>query len=70
MSDIDPSWKQYPLKNRDELDLLAYRFGNYVDGKEKLWWLIADVNNILFPLQVDTGTSLVIPQKEIMSKTV
>lgn len=42
----------------DTLDAIAFR--KY--GDSKLWWVIADVNNIENPLIIEPGTSLLIPK--------
>ena len=42
-------------------DMLAFE----ITGREGLWFLIADVNDILDPFEpVDRGTSMVIPSKQ------
>lgn len=48
----------------EELDLLAYDFG----GKTRLFWLIADINEIVDPFNIPVGTKLVIPSEEDFSK--
>ena len=39
------------------LDQIAFDFV----GKARLWWSIADVSGILFPLEIEPGTELSIP---------
>jgi hypothetical protein len=48
----------------EELDLLAFDFG----GKTRLFWLIADVNEIIDPFNIPVGTKLIIPPEEDFSK--
>jgi nucleoid-associated protein YgaU len=48
----------------EELDLLAFRYG----GKARLWWLIADVNGIDFPFDIEPGTRLLIPDGRIFQE--
>lgn len=57
----------------DELDALASRTA----GKPRLWWIIADANNVLFPLSVDfdsdddgikPGTEIAIPILELQNR--
>lgn len=42
----------------DTLDGIAF---NYY-GESKLWWVIADVNNIENPLNLDSGLTLLVPK--------
>ena len=49
---------KYHLVSEDEtLSDIAYN--EY--GNSKLWWVIADVNNIIDPFLMEVGTSLIIP---------
>jgi nucleoid-associated protein YgaU len=41
----------------DRVDLLAYRYL----GDPTLWWIIGDVNDIGFPLELPSGVTLRIP---------
>ena len=41
----------------DRLDLLAHRYL----GDARLWWVIADYNDIFWPLGLETGAVLRIP---------
>ena len=41
------------FQRADELDALA----NRAAGKPRLWWVLADVNDTLFPLSVDVGST-------------
>lgn len=48
----------------DRLDLLAYKYySEIVDDSSKYWWVIADVNNIMNPLDLSelVGTQIIIP---------
>ena len=47
----------YIVKDEDTLDQLAF---NYY-GNAKLWWIIADINDIDHPMVLTTGAVLVIP---------
>lgn len=58
-----PSDMRYVVENKYEgrIDLLAYAF--YDDPK--LWWIIAQYNNILDPItEIVPGTVLIIPTKD------
>ena len=59
--DVSANWVQHEVTAGEELDQLAFSYGaeNVVNAKR--WWLIAEVNNILWPLDVPPGTKLVIP---------
>ena len=54
--------KLYTVKDEDTLTSIAYRYY----GNPKLWFVIADVNDdiILNPLELTTGTDLIIPNLE------
>ena len=54
----------HTLQTDEELDLLAFRYGN----KARLWWLIADANGIDFPLDLEPGTRLLIPDARIFQE--
>ncbi len=41
----------------DTLDKLAYMY--YQD--EKLWWVIAEYNNLSFPFELEVGKTLILP---------
>lgn len=48
----------------DRLDLLAYKYySEIVDDSSKYWWVIADINNIMNPLDLSelVGTQIIIP---------
>lgn len=53
----------YIIRDGDELDLIAYNFYKGVPNASKYWWVIADVNNILNPLDLSgmVGQTIVIP---------
>ena len=50
------------VKNTD-LTSVAY----WAYGDSKLWWLIADANSIMNPLEVSAGIELVIPPIEVLN---
>lgn len=56
-SDAD---RYYTVGDMEEIDMIAYEGYN----NSKLWWVIADANNILFPFQLDRGTTLLIPDED------
>lgn len=45
------------FQHGEVLDQIAFEFV----AKSRLWWSIADVNGILFPLEIEPGTELSIP---------
>lgn len=47
----------YTCKEGDRLDILAYKF--YRDQYK--WWVIADANDVEYPLDLEPGLKLVIP---------
>jgi nucleoid-associated protein YgaU len=44
----------------DRIDLLAHRYL----GDTRLWWIVADYNDLFFPLELETGAVLRIPSVE------
>jgi len=63
--DVDTNWILYTVKSTDSLDDLAFRFANHIEDKERLWWLIAEVNGILWPLDLEPGMEIIIPVREL-----
>lgn len=55
---------RYLVKQGDRLDTIAWRqYGVFVEDASKYWWVIADANNIINPLDITEyiGTEIVIP---------
>jgi hypothetical protein len=53
---------EHVVEGEETLDALAERF--YKD--DRLWWIIADVNDILFMFDVKAGDTLLIPDPDIV----
>jgi len=51
----------HTFQRGEELDELAWR----AVQKPRLWWVIADVSNVMFPLDIEPNTDLVIPMSEL-----
>ena len=54
----------HTVRDSDRLDLLAYKYyGGLIEDSSKFWWIIADVNNAEFPLDLSSfvGKQLLIP---------
>ena len=49
------------LKEKEELDLIADEV--FADGRK--WWIIAEVNEIDFPFDLEAGTKIIIPTLDI-----
>lgn len=58
VDDLDGDFRVVPKQIGDELDDLA---ANVDGGKERLWWVIADVSGIQFAFEIEDGEDLVIP---------
>jgi hypothetical protein len=65
--DVEADWIIHESSIGDDLDLLAYVYTNDNANKSKLWWLIAEVNGLLWPLDVEPGTDLMIPVRDLAS---
>lgn len=68
--EVDPDWVVHTVIQGDELDDLAYRYTNRSARRGKFWWLIAEVNGILWPLSLVPGNGLVIPLRELSGRSV
>jgi hypothetical protein len=56
--------KWHTVRNTDRLDTLAYQYYRYeLADASKYWWAIADVNNIIHPLDLSeyVGKKILIP---------
>lgn len=49
---------QHIIKAPETLEFLSWRYF----GTSELWWRIADMNPLIFPLDLETGTSVTIPR--------
>lgn len=54
-----PNDRVHIVKEGDRLDLLAHRY--YRDSLK--WYLIADANDLINPMKLEIGSSLIIPGK-------
>jgi hypothetical protein len=55
----------HKLKDLESLDMLAYRYySKFMEDASKLWWVIADANDILDPMDLSdyVGKNLLIPR--------
>ena len=62
LDDVSDSAIEHVVQGEETLDALADRF--YKD--DRLWWIIADVNDILFAFDLQPGDILVIPDPNIV----
>jgi len=63
--DVDPNWAIHEVRSGEELDQLAYEYAGQNADKCKLWWLIAEVNGVLWPLDIPPGSEVMIPLREL-----
>lgn len=63
--DISQDWILYTVTSADSLDDIAFRFAGSIEDKERLWWLIAEVNGIQWPLDLTPGQQIIIPVREL-----
>ncbi len=57
---IDQAWISHVVANGEQLDSIVYRYTN--NPRRTLdWWVLADVNSILFPLDLEAGMDLMVP---------
>ena len=60
LSDVSRNATTYIVREGDEIDLIAANFY----GDENLWWIIAEINEMFFPLddaELPVGKELIIP---------
>lgn len=50
----------HTVADGDRIDLIAHRYL----GDARLWWIIADYNDLFFPLELEIGAVLRIPSPE------
>ena len=65
---IDTDWILHTVTEGDDLDLLAYLYTDENADKTKFWWIIADANNLLWPLDIEPGLELIIPIRELAAQ--
>ena len=62
--DIGSNAFEHTVVGQETFDGLADEF--YDD--QSLWWLIADVNDFLFPLDLKAGDTLLIPDRSVLAE--
>ena len=61
VDDLSSGWAYRQVREKIDLDLLSYN----VSGREGLWYVIADINDILDPfIDITAGESLIIPSQQ------
>lgn len=65
VDDISADWVEHVVEGPQDLDMLALAYG----GKEQFWWMIAEVNNIMFPWDIAIGTRLIVPTTALTRRT-
>lgn len=56
----------YTVKPHERIDQLAHKFY----GQANLWWVIADFNDLLFPLVLEEGSTLRLPSYDRLITTI
>jgi hypothetical protein len=54
----------HDFQQDEQLDQLAWEYS----GKPRLWWLLADISKIMFPLEIEPGTEIIIPTRELQAR--
>jgi len=62
-TDISTPLKVRFVRERDMIDMVAHSHGK----DERKWWLIADINEVLFPLEMGEG-EIYIPEQQEFAK--
>ena len=63
VDDVGENAIEHEVKGEETLDSLA----DFYYKNDQLWWLIADVNDILFAFDIQPGDVLVIPDPSIVT---
>lgn len=63
IDDVGEDAIEHTIVGGQQLDTLADLY--YKD--DKLYWLIADVNNILFPLDITPGQIVIVPNPDLVA---
>ena len=58
-----PDDRFHTVLDGDRIDVIAHRYL----GDARLWWIVADYNDLFFPLELEIGAVLRIPSMEHMS---
>ncbi len=64
LADVPAPVLVQPFQEGQVIDELAW----IAAGKPRLWWVIADVSDILFALDIPPGTNLSIPTQELLNR--
>lgn len=62
-ADIGGQSIEHLIVGGETLDAIAERYYK----NQNLWWLIADVNNIVFPLDIQSGQTVKIPNRSVLA---
>jgi len=65
VDDVFEDWVEHEVQAGEELDQLAFEYG----GDERLWWMIAEVNGLSWPWDIQGGTRLIIPVEALRRKS-
>ena len=57
--------KFHIVMDEDQLESIAFKYYR----STKLWWLIADINDIFNPFELETGSKLIIPDVNILTRS-
>ena len=60
VDDVGESLKTYTFNDGEEIDNPSFHFGDRSD----LWWVVADINNIVSPLDIPDRSVLRVPNKK------
>lgn len=61
--DVGDRFIEHVVAGEETLDALAERYYQ----NQELWWFLADVNEVQFPLDVGPGAKLKIPHKSVLA---
>ena len=61
--EVEQDWILHEVQEGETLDFLMYKYGGESAKNTIKWWLLADVNNVMWPLDLPAGTQLAIPTR-------
>lgn len=64
VSDLRGDFTVAAKKSGDELDAIVARSG----GRERQWWAIAEVSGVEYPFNIEDGSDLIVPGREVFAR--
>lgn len=66
--DIKQDWVVHVVQEGEALDDLAYKYSGPNANKHRLWYLIAEANNLIWPMDLEPGREIIIPVADLRER--